>query len=125
VPPGFHVTTAAYRRFVEANDLDAVIVEATASAHPMIPPPWGGPSPRCGSFSRAAPHRTRSLPLSTPDTPIMMGCSWPRQVDQRVELAGERTATIASDVPLVRKGLKRTPVNESPDSSSAVADDRS
>src|SRR5512133_3503857 len=32
VPPGFHLTTAAYRRFVEANDLQAAIVEAAARA---------------------------------------------------------------------------------------------
>jgi Pyruvate phosphate dikinase, AMP/ATP-binding domain len=30
--PGFHVTTAAYCRFVEANALQAVIAEATANA---------------------------------------------------------------------------------------------
>jgi len=37
VPPGFDVTTAAYRRFVEANNLRAVIAEATASAQPNDP----------------------------------------------------------------------------------------
>jgi phosphoenolpyruvate synthase/pyruvate phosphate dikinase len=37
VPPGFHVTTAAYRRFVEANALQAVIAEATANAQPDDP----------------------------------------------------------------------------------------
>jgi hypothetical protein len=37
VPPGFHVTTAAYRRFVEANALQAVIAKATANAQPDDP----------------------------------------------------------------------------------------
>jgi rifampicin phosphotransferase len=37
VPPGFHVTTAAYRRFVEANALQAVIAEATANVQPDDP----------------------------------------------------------------------------------------
>ena len=37
VPPGFHVTTAAYRRFVEANNLRAVIAEAMASVQPGDP----------------------------------------------------------------------------------------
>jgi rifampicin phosphotransferase len=37
VPPGFQVTTAAYRRFVEANALQAVIAEATANAQPDDP----------------------------------------------------------------------------------------
>src|SRR5918911_5577571 len=32
VPPGFHVTTAAYRRFVAANNLLAAIVRAAAAA---------------------------------------------------------------------------------------------
>ncbi len=32
VPPGFYVTTAAYRRFVAANDLQAAIVDAARSA---------------------------------------------------------------------------------------------
>jgi hypothetical protein len=34
VPLKFHITTAAYRRFVEANDLDAVIAEAGECATP-------------------------------------------------------------------------------------------
>jgi rifampicin phosphotransferase len=37
VPPGFHITTVAYRRFVEANALQAVIAEAMASAQPDDP----------------------------------------------------------------------------------------
>ncbi|MGI5837410.1 MAG: PEP/pyruvate-binding domain-containing protein, partial [Chloroflexota bacterium] len=32
VPPGFHLTTATYRRFVQANDVQEAIVEAAASA---------------------------------------------------------------------------------------------
>ncbi len=32
VPPGFHLTTAAYRRFVEANGLQTAIVEAASRA---------------------------------------------------------------------------------------------
>src|SRR5437867_6169860 len=30
VPPGFHVTTAAYRRFVAENDLQWAVLEAVA-----------------------------------------------------------------------------------------------
>jgi rifampicin phosphotransferase len=37
VPPGFHVTTAAYRRFVEANSLETTIADATADANPDDP----------------------------------------------------------------------------------------
>ena len=37
VPPGFHITTTAYRRFVEANALQALIAETTASAQPDDP----------------------------------------------------------------------------------------
>jgi rifampicin phosphotransferase len=33
VPPGFHLTTAAYRRFVEANNLQPAIVEAATLAN--------------------------------------------------------------------------------------------
>ena len=32
VPPGFHLTTAAYRRFVEANGLQSAVVEAASRA---------------------------------------------------------------------------------------------
>src|SRR5712692_11217252 len=32
VPPGFHITTAAYRRFVSANDLQRGILAAVATA---------------------------------------------------------------------------------------------
>src|SRR5438067_2247064 len=32
VPPGFHVTTAAYRRFVAANDLQPLLLEAASRA---------------------------------------------------------------------------------------------
>uniref|UniRef100_UPI0024552A84 PEP/pyruvate-binding domain-containing protein n=1 Tax=Nocardia brasiliensis TaxID=37326 RepID=UPI0024552A84 len=34
VPPGFHVTTAAYRRFVDATGLTARILDAVAAADP-------------------------------------------------------------------------------------------
>jgi hypothetical protein len=37
VRPAFHITTADHRRFVEANALQAVIAEATASAQPDDP----------------------------------------------------------------------------------------
>lgn len=37
VPPGFHVTTAAYARFVEANALQAPIAEASRQATPDDP----------------------------------------------------------------------------------------
>src|SRR5947209_14190319 len=34
VPPGFYVTTAAYRRFVEANGLQGAILDAATAANP-------------------------------------------------------------------------------------------
>src|SRR5690242_12106113 len=37
VPPGFYVTTAAYRRFVEANGLQETILAAVAAANPDDP----------------------------------------------------------------------------------------
>src|SRR5689334_5783022 len=37
VPPGFHVTTAAYRRFVAENDLHAATIAAAATANPDDP----------------------------------------------------------------------------------------
>src|SRR5712691_6456235 len=33
VPPGFHITTAAYRSFVEANGLQEQILEAVSEIH--------------------------------------------------------------------------------------------
>jgi hypothetical protein len=53
VPPGFHVTTTAYRRFVEANNLRALIAETMASAQPDDP----------ASLERASPA-VRQLFLS-------------------------------------------------------------
>lgn len=38
VPDGFHLTTAAYRLFVEANDLQAAIMDAAAGATSNDPP---------------------------------------------------------------------------------------
>ena len=37
VPPGFYVTTAAYRRFVEANALQEAILDAVAATNPEQP----------------------------------------------------------------------------------------
>ncbi|HYG58903.1 MAG TPA: PEP/pyruvate-binding domain-containing protein, partial [Symbiobacteriaceae bacterium] len=37
VPPGFHVTTDAYRQFVAANGLQARILAAAAGANPDQP----------------------------------------------------------------------------------------
>src|SRR5947209_17117496 len=37
VPPGFHITTAAYRHFVETNDLQTAILTAVAAATPDNP----------------------------------------------------------------------------------------
>ena len=34
VPPGFHITTAAYRRFVAENALQEQILAAVSAAHP-------------------------------------------------------------------------------------------
>src|SRR5262245_6254752 len=37
VPPGFHSTTHAYRRFIDENHLGPLIVSAAAPAHPDDP----------------------------------------------------------------------------------------
>lgn len=37
VPPGFHIATGAYRRFVEENDLGGKILFAAAEAHANDP----------------------------------------------------------------------------------------
>src|SRR5689334_13398272 len=37
VPPGFYVTTEAYRRFVEANGLQEAILAAVRTANPEAP----------------------------------------------------------------------------------------
>ncbi len=45
VPDGFHVTTAAYRRFVDENALQPGILAALAGIDPAIPRLWR-PHPR-------------------------------------------------------------------------------
>lgn len=69
VPPGFHVTTAAYCRFVEANALQAVIAEATANAQPDDPASVEQASAAVRRLSGAATRRNQSPPRSTPPTP--------------------------------------------------------
>jgi phosphoenolpyruvate synthase/pyruvate phosphate dikinase len=71
VPPGFHITTAACRRLVEANALQAVIAEATATAQPDDPASLERASAAARQLPRAAPCRTRSLPLSALGAPIL------------------------------------------------------
>ena len=74
MPPnatGFHVTTAAYPCFVEANDLQAVIAEATASAQPDDP----------DSLERALRRRAAAFPEQrrrrrSQDDPRLAGSSW-------------------------------------------------
>ena len=39
VPPGFHITTAAYRRFVAEHRLQEQILAAASGAHPDLPDP--------------------------------------------------------------------------------------
>ncbi len=41
VPPGFHITTAAYRRFVSENGIQPRILEALRGLTRMIWPPLG------------------------------------------------------------------------------------
>jgi phosphoenolpyruvate synthase/pyruvate phosphate dikinase len=50
VPPGFHITTAAYRRFVSANDLQETILDTVASANPDDPATLENASQRIGTL---------------------------------------------------------------------------
>lgn len=50
VPPGFYVTTAAYRRFVEANGLQGAILDAVTAANPESPATLEQASTRIGAL---------------------------------------------------------------------------
>src|SRR5947209_16535512 len=50
VPPGFYVTTAAYRRFVEANGLQEAILDAVTAANPQEPATLEQASTRIGAL---------------------------------------------------------------------------
>ena len=50
VPPGFHITTAACRRFVSANDLQETILDTVASANPDDPATLENASQRIGTL---------------------------------------------------------------------------
>jgi len=50
VPPGFHVTTSAYRRFVSANDLQETILDTVATANPDDPTTLENASQRIGTL---------------------------------------------------------------------------
>src|SRR5438046_2960868 len=53
VPPGFHVTTAAYRRFVSENGLTDQILVAAAEARPDDPATLESASARIQAFMAA------------------------------------------------------------------------
>src|SRR5437667_12657527 len=50
VPSGFYVTTAAYRRFVEANGLQGAILDAVTAANPESPATLEQASTRIGAL---------------------------------------------------------------------------
>src|SRR5205823_13435142 len=50
VPPGFYVTTAAYRRFVEANGLQGAVLDAVTAANPESPATLEQASTRIGAL---------------------------------------------------------------------------
>ena len=52
VPPGFHITTAAYRRFVAENGLQRAILAAVAAATPISQPHSKRHRDRSEGFSR-------------------------------------------------------------------------
>ncbi|MGA9348863.1 MAG: PEP/pyruvate-binding domain-containing protein [Anaerolineae bacterium] len=55
VPPGFHITTAAYRRFVAENELQAQILAAVSAATPDQPATLEEASSRIGQlFAQSA-----------------------------------------------------------------------
>ncbi|MGB8643634.1 MAG: PEP/pyruvate-binding domain-containing protein [Anaerolineae bacterium] len=50
VPPGFHITTAAYRRFVTANNMQPQILDAVASVAPDRPATLDAAASRIGEL---------------------------------------------------------------------------
>ena len=55
VPPGFHITTTAYQRFVAANDLQAQLLAIAATAHADDPASLDAASAAIGALFAAAP----------------------------------------------------------------------
>ncbi|MFN8471224.1 MAG: hypothetical protein U0822_03315 [Anaerolineae bacterium] len=55
MPPGFHITTATYGRFVAANDLQTRLLSVAAAAHPDAPPSLDAASAAIAALFAASP----------------------------------------------------------------------
>ncbi len=108
VPPGCHITTTAYRRFVAANDLQAHVMALAASAHPDDPASLDAASAAIQALFTAAPIpddvaeavRAAYTALTADHRPLTAsdGRGMPRPYDRPLPVAVRSSAT-AEDLP--------------------------
>ena len=98
VPPGFHLTTAAYRRFVDENHFAAAILSAAADASPDLPPTLDGAAARIQSIFEqgampadiAAQLRAAYLALAPDDAPVAVRSSATAEDLPEMSFAGQQ-----------------------------------